>query len=137
MPIYKSPLEQSQAIAPESTRSKWNRYFKHIGDGNPRTIDKYNRLIEEIEGELPFANEAEHQKWLDLSASWNGEQEWPKLTEKALKRIDDYSLEPSQIRELKEKFKGKDYDTAIDLLFQGAGFGDIINNGVIPYEGGK
>ena len=84
--VYKSPLEQSNALAPESTRSKWNRYFKHIGDGNPRTVDKYNKLIEEIESELPFENEQEHQKWLDLGASWKGEDEWPQLTESIIAR---------------------------------------------------
>ena len=87
MAVYKSPLEQANAMAPESTRSKWNRYFKHIGDGNPRTIDKYNKLIQEIESELPFENEEEHKKWLDLGATWNGEAEWPKLTEEIIGRI--------------------------------------------------
>ena len=52
--IYKNPLDQANAINPETTRSKWNRYFKHIGDGNPRTIDKYNALIGEIESERAF-----------------------------------------------------------------------------------
>lgn len=134
--VYKNPIDQSNALAPESTRSKWNRYFKHIGDGNPRTVDKYNRLIEEIESELPFENEQEHQKWLDLGATWTGEEEWPNITNKALDRIDKYSLDPNQIREIKQNFKGNDYNEAIKRLIGGEAFGDILN-GVIKYEGGK
>ena len=86
--IYKNPLDQANSIAPETTRSKWNRYFKHIGDGNPRTVDKYNALIGEIESELPFENEEQHQKWLDLGSNWNGEDEWPNLTEKLLTKLE-------------------------------------------------
>ena len=83
---FKSPLDQANAIAPETTRSKWNRYFKHIGDGNPRTIDKYNKLLGEIESELPFKDQAEHDHWLDLASLWKGEDEWPTLTEELIKR---------------------------------------------------
>lgn len=85
--IFKNPLEQANSIAPETTRSKWNRYFKHIGDGNPRTVDKYNKLIEEIESELPFKNQEEHDKWSNLGAAWKGEPEWLDLTDEILSRI--------------------------------------------------
>lgn len=134
--VFKNPLQAANAIAPETTRSKWNHYFKHIGDGNPRTVDKYNRLIEEIESELPFENEEQHQKWLDLGSTWMGEEEWPNLTESLLKVGEQYALEPSQIVELKQKFKGKDYAEAIKRLKGGEAFGDILN-GLITYEGGK
>lgn len=111
--IYKNPIEQSNALAPESTRSKWNRYFKHIGDGNPRTVDKYNRLIEEIESELPFENEQEHQKWLDQSATWNGGPEWTDLTENLLQRAEATPLKHSA-REFDEILKGNPYAKGID-----------------------
>lgn len=70
-----------------STRAKWDKYFRHIGDGNPRTIDKYNRLLGEIESELPFENQKEHDKWLDLGSTWTGEEEWPNMTEEIIGRI--------------------------------------------------
>lgn len=85
---FKSPLDQANSIMPESTKSKWDRYFKHIGDGNPRTVDKYNKLIQEIESEMPFENEDEHKKWLDLGSTWTGESEWPDMTEKIIARLD-------------------------------------------------
>lgn len=131
--VFKSPLDQANSIAPETTRSKWNRYFKHIGDGNPRTIDKYNALIGEIESELPFENEEQHQKWLDLGSNWNGEDEWPTLTETLLKTTEKYDLDPSHIKELKSKYKGKDYAEAINRLKGGEAFGDILN-GLVTYE---
>lgn len=71
-----------------STRDKWNRYMKNGFSGNTRTIDKYNKLIEEIESELPFANEEEHKKWLDLGSTWSGQAEWPELTETLLARLE-------------------------------------------------
>lgn len=131
--IYKNPIDQANALQPETTRSKWNRYFKHIGDGNPRTVDKYNALISEIESELPFENEEQHQKWLDLGSTWNGEEEWPTLTEKLLKTAERYDLDPSQIKELKSKYRGKDYAEAINRLKGGEAFGDILN-GLVTYE---
>jgi hypothetical protein len=131
--IYKNPLDQANAIAPETTRSKWNRYFKHIGDGNPRTVDKYNALIGEIESELPFENEEQHQKWLDLGSNWNGEDEWPTLTETLLKTAERYDLDPSHIKELKNRYRGKDYAEAINRLKGGEAYGDILN-GLVTYE---
>lgn len=126
MEIYKSPLDQVNAIAPESTRSKWNRYFKHIGDGNPRTVDKYNRLIEEIESEMPFENDDEHKKWLDLGASWKGEPEWLDLTENLLQRGEAQPLNygASDIDEiLKNNPYAKDLDwgTSMDYLSEKLG----------------
>ena len=86
--VFKSPLEQANALKPETTRSKWNRYLKNGFSGNPRTIDKYNALIGEIESELPFENEEQHQKWLDLGSTWMGEPEWPEMTEKLLTKLE-------------------------------------------------
>lgn len=131
--VFKSPLDQANAIKPETTRSKWNRYFKHIGDGNSRTVDKYNALIGEIESELPFESEEQHQKWLDLGSTWMGEDEWPALTESLLKTAEKYALDPSHIKELKNRYKGKDYAEAISRLKGGEAFGDILG-GLVTYE---
>lgn len=131
--VFKSPLDQANSIAPETTRSKWNRYLKNGFSGNPRTTDKYNRLIEEIESELPFESEEQHQKWLDLGSTWSGEDEWPSLTEKLLKVGEKYDLDPNQVKELKSKYKGKDYAEAINRLKGGEAFGDILT-GLVTYE---
>lgn len=104
--VFKSPLDQANAINPETTRSKWNRYLKNGFSG--RAIDKYNKLIQEIESELPFANEIEHQKWLDLGSNWNGEEEWPNLTEELLKRQES----PSPFSEI--KYNGRTYKRGED-----------------------
>lgn len=106
--VFKSPLEQANALEPETTRSKWNRYLKNGFSGNSRTIDKYNKLIQEIESELPFANEIEHQKWLDLGSTWMGGEEWPTLTEELLKRQES----PSPFSEI--KYNGKTYKRGED-----------------------
>lgn len=111
---FKSPLDQANSLIPkETTRSKWNRYFKHIGDGNPRTVDKYNRLIEEIESELPFENEDEHKKWLDLGSTWTGGSEWPQLTESLLGRIKSGPFD----------FDSKSDDELLDAFIKSSGWG--------------
>lgn len=85
--IFKSPLAQSESLMP-SLRDRWNRYLdKGIGAGE--NIDYWNKEIEDIESKLPFENDEEHKKWLDLSATWKGEPEWPELTNKILDRIDN------------------------------------------------
>lgn len=126
--VFKSPLDQANSIAPETTRSKWNRYFNHIGDGNPRTIDKYNALIGEIESELPFADEKEHQKWLDLGSTWSGEEEWPTLTEKLLYRqenpIKDLVLDKAKFKSVYDKAKAdfpNDWGDKVDYIKQELG----------------
>lgn len=129
--IYKTPLAQADAIAPETTRSKWNRYFKNGFNG--RNPEKYNKLLGEIESELPFESEEQHQKWLDLGSTWMGEDEWPTLTETLLKTAEKYDLDPSHIKELKNRYKGKDYGEAIKRLKGGEAFGDILN-GLVTYE---
>ena len=129
--VFKSPLAQANALKPETTRSKWNRYLKNGFKGT--NVDKYNALIGEIESELPFESEEQHQKWLDLGSTWTGEDEWPSLTESLLKVGEKYDLDPSHIKELKNKYKGKDYAEAIGRLKGGEAFGDILG-GLVTYE---
>lgn len=71
-----------------STRQKWNNYFKHMGDGNPNTIDKYNKLLGEIESELPFKNDVEHDQWSQMLEVYKGEPEFDNMMEEILKRTD-------------------------------------------------
>lgn len=111
-----------------STRSKWNRYFKHIGDGNPRTVDKYNRLLEEIESELPFENEDQHKKWLDLGSAWMGESEWPDMTKQLLYKQEnppkDLVLDRKKYQSVYDKAKAdfpNDWANRMDYIKQEMG----------------
>ena len=72
-----------------TTRQKWNKYIACGFNGD--NIDYYNNLIMEIEQELPFKNEKEHQKWLDMGMTWTGEIEWLRLTEKILERLNTHA----------------------------------------------
>lgn len=70
-------------------KEKWEDYIENaFSDENSdeEGIEKYNKLIEEIEQEMPFESEEEHKKWLDMSSTWTGEQEWLDLTEKIIAR---------------------------------------------------
>lgn len=129
-PDKENALRRLERVYP-STRAKWDKYIKN-GFKGTRT-DYYNKLLEEIESELPFENEEEHKKWLDLGSTWMGEDEWPNLTEKLIGMAEKYDLDPNNIKELKNKYKGKDYAEAINRLKGGEAFGDILN-GLVTYE---
>lgn len=105
--VFKTPIEQAQNLTKTpSTREKWNKYLKYgLRGTNPK---KWNSTIEEIESELPFANEIEHQKWIDLGSLWKGEPEWLNLTEELLKRQET----PSPFDEI--RYKDKVYKKGID-----------------------
>lgn len=84
--IFKSPLTQAKALNP-SLRDRWNKYIKY-GIGSGTNVDKWNKEIEEIESQLPFADQKEHDRWLDLGVAWKGEPEWLDLTDELLKRAE-------------------------------------------------
>lgn len=132
--VFKNPIEQANSISSPSLRERWNRYLDNGFDGDD--TDYWNDEIIDIESQLPFISRAEHDDWLHQGSIWKGEPGWPALTDKILKRIDKYGLDPNQIKELQSTFKGKDYDEAIKRLIGGEAFGDILT-GVVPYEGGK
>lgn len=124
--VFKSPLDQANALQPETTRSKWNRYFNHIGDGNPRTIDKYNRLIGEIESELPFADQKEHDEWSNQAATWNGDPKWINLTEELLTRAEATPIDydENQINAILKKAKAdfpNSWEDEVDYIRQTLG----------------
>ena len=75
----------------QTLKEKWEDYIENAfsnENSSEEGIEKYNKLIEEIEQEMPFESEEEHKKWLDLAATWNGEPEWVDLTEKIIARKD-------------------------------------------------
>lgn len=110
--VFKNPMDQAKAMNP-STREKWNKYMRNGFTGNPRTIDKYNKLLGEIESELPFRDKAEHDKWLDLGSTWKGEAEWPDMTKMLLYRqenpIKDIKLDRKAFADYLKQTK-KDYE---------------------------
>ena len=127
-------MKRLNRVYPEpllTTREKWKKYLDYGMRGT--NIDHWNKVYGQIESELPFESQAEHDAWLDKGSTWKGEPEWPEMTNKILDRIDKYSLEPSHIQELKTRYKGKDYDEAMKRLLGGEAFGDIIN-GLVTYE---
>lgn len=130
----KNPNTLIDIMAPKTTRQKWDMYMKNSWNGDDPAY--YNRIYGEIEDELPFETQEEHDTWLDKGSTWMGEPEWPALTEKILKRGEDHMLDPEQIHEIKQRFKGKDYNEAMKRWLGGEAYGDILT-GLVPYEGGK
>ena len=130
--VFKTSIDQAKSMQKTpSLRDRFNRYLNNGFSGSD--IDYWNEEIIDIENELPFENDEEHNKWLDLGSIWTGQAEWPQLTEKIIKRGEDYMLAPEQVRELKSKFKGKDYAEAMKRWMGGEAFRDILS-GLIPYE---
>ena len=65
--------------------SKWNEYITNGFSGE--NTEYYNNLLVEIEKEMPFESKEEHQEWLNIGATWNGEPEWLKMTENIIERL--------------------------------------------------
>lgn len=76
-------------------RELWNYYFENIGTGED--VEYFNNLLNNIEQLLPFESVEEHNKWLDMMATWNGEPELEEFMEELLKRTElkeiAYSME--------------------------------------------
>lgn len=125
--IFKSPLEQANALSkPETLRHKWNRYMKNGFTGNPRTIDKYNKLFGEIESELPFVDQKEHENWSNLASLWKGEAEWPQLTEELISRSEATPIDydENQINAILKKAKADfpdSWEDEVDYIRQTLG----------------
>ena len=69
---------------PGTLRQRYNEYLKNGFSG--KDIDKWNEEIEFIESKLPFKDEQEHQKWLDMASNWKGEPEWINMTNELIDR---------------------------------------------------
>ena len=70
---------------------------------------------------------------LDDIAIKGSEEDKARIKEKEQRYLKDFPEDVDKLMELKEKFVGKDYETALDRLSQGEAFGDVLN-GVISYE---
>lgn len=127
----KNPNTLIDIMAPKTTRQKWDMWLKNSFNGDDPTY--YNRIYGEIEDELPFETEEEHQNWLTQGDTWMGEPGWLDLTNKILKRGEEHDIDTDQLHELKQRFKGKDYNEAMKRLLGGEAYGDILN-GLVTYE---
>lgn len=62
---------------------KWKKYF--LKDATQENIDKSNEAMIELEKAIPFKNEEEHNKWLDLGATFKFFEEFEELTVSIIK----------------------------------------------------
>lgn len=124
-------------LAPKTLRERWNAYWYRDADdfADPNQIDYLNQELVDIEDRLPFANQAEHDKWTNILSDYRGNPEFDVMMDKILNRHERYGFDPEQTAQLKN-FKGKDYDEAMRRYMGGEAFGDIMN-GLVPYEGSK
>lgn len=70
---------------------------------------------------------------LDDIAIKGSEEDKARIKSKEQKYLKDFPEDVDKLMELKEKFVGKDYETALDRLSQGEDFGDVLK-GVVQYE---
>lgn len=81
-------LERLNKVYPENRtlRDRWNNYLDNgfLGDN----VDYWNNEAVEIEKQLPFKDQPEHDKWLNMGATWMGEPEWLNMTDELLKRYE-------------------------------------------------
>lgn len=111
----------------------WERYVSLLdAPQNGKTIDKENKLLEEIEKALPFKDQQEHQKWLEVSETFKFWEDFEELTLSIINRAEnervDHYLEA--------------YNLVAQDICQDANFYDLFNafsklsNGwVKPIEG--
>lgn len=121
-------------LAPKTLRERWNNYWYRDADdfADPNQIDYLNNELVEIENRLPFANQAEHDKWTNILSDYRGNPEFDVLMDKILNRHERYDLDPEQTAQLK-KYQGKDYDEAMKRYLQGESVNDILS-GLVTYE---
>ena len=80
-------LNRLNRVYPETRnlRERWNDYIDFgIGDGE--RPEMWNDEIIDIEKQLPFKDQAEHDLWLNRGSAWKGEPEWLDQTEELLTR---------------------------------------------------
>lgn len=54
--------------------TKVNDFFKNYAFNGNVDVDKANSMLEDIEKDLPFRDEQEHQRWIDVVTTGTGEQ---------------------------------------------------------------
>lgn len=89
-------------LAPQTTRQKFNSWFQNSFNGDDPTY--YNRIFGEIEKELPFKDDVEHDKWSQMWEDYNGNYGPEEYTNAILSRLEpDYPGEDDADK-IAEKF---------------------------------
>lgn len=65
-------------------KEQWENYLDNGFNGELN--DYWKSELEEIENKLPFKNKSEHDHWLQLGLTWNGESEWLEFTDELIQR---------------------------------------------------
>lgn len=63
---------------------KWKKYY--LRDETQENIDKSNEAMIELEQAIPFKDEEEHNKWLDLGATFKFFEDFEEMTLSIIKR---------------------------------------------------
>ena len=89
--VHGKPNALIDLMAPKTTRQKYDMWFRNM-HRHGEDPNYYNRIFEEIENELPFKDDVEHDKWSQMWEGYMGEPETEDFTNAILSRLDeDYS----------------------------------------------
>ena len=132
--VFKNPAQQANDMAKKSLRERWNKYFKYGMRGT--NVDKWNKELEDIENELQFNDDEEHDKWLQMSDIWKGESEWPDMTSEIISRGEDGYKGSDRAAELADAYFKRQIGgykpIARTINFSPQQFDEIIN--ASPYK---
>ena len=81
--------EQGGKDKKEDIKSKVNDYFENYAFNDDADVDEVNAMLEDIEKELPFKDQQEHDKWLDVVSTGTGEEIEEFTKEIANRKMDD------------------------------------------------
>lgn len=109
--MAKTPTPIIEKLTP-TLREQWDDYFKNSFNGDDPHY--YNGLIAEIEAQLPFENEEQHKKWLELGSAWRGEPEWPQMTNDLVDKVMADDIRDFIDSELKGNHNAYDYANVRD-----------------------
>ena len=82
-------LKRLDRVYPDqrNLRQRWDDYINYgLPHGSDRYPELWNNEFIEIEKQLPFKDQEEHDKWSNKAATWMGEQDWLDLTDEIIKR---------------------------------------------------
>lgn len=83
-------LKRLDRVYPEqrTLKERWDDYINYgLPHGSERYPELWNDEIIQIEKQLPFKDQEEHDKWANQAATWMGEPEWLDLTNEIIKRV--------------------------------------------------
>lgn len=117
----------------------WERYSKLVESNQEQeNIEEENKLIDQLERNLPFKNQEEHEKWLDIMATYKFWEDFEELTLEIINRKGKpqqmkfkYKNKWFQLMELKEIGTSSTYDMV--AIFEILKESDFINYKFVNY----